>query len=496
MPLFRQKAYQIALYVNGGLLMLAFLLAFIHNTWLLALLIGVPALLIPLMLKQSLGDHPLARISYGISFMLFCALHIQQSMGMTEVHFGIFVLLAILIAFRDWLVILMAATVIAVHHLLFMYLQASGQPVYLVPESDATFRIVMIHAAYVVVEAVVLMLICRYSLREAQIGQFFLDSSVHMLDKQGKINLNINKPIVQSSLINRFTGVIGTMQSTIQTIDSAAERMNQGSSQLMQEGSALTDGMAQQMTEVERIASATEQMSASIRELAELSTQVVSLAQLSDDAASSGQSSIETTINTIQTLSDNLTESRHKVHSMAESTNEIKGVLDVIQAIAEQTNLLALNAAIEAARAGEQGRGFAVVADEVRTLASRTNKSTDEIKNMIGRMIEASKQSVEAVDICLGQLDQTRDSASNSGKQLSIILQQVTEVVQSANIMSSTLQQQGEASQEIAESTQHLSGMASEQQQQGQKVLHIAKDVQEQTLVLNEEVSRFSRASR
>ncbi|MDP4529229.1 methyl-accepting chemotaxis protein [Alkalimonas delamerensis] len=492
MPKFRQQAFQIALYVNCGLLVLAFLLAFLHNTWLLALLIGVPAVAIPFWLQQSLGDHPLARISYGISFMLFSALHIQQSMGMTEVHFGIFVLLAVLIAFRDWLVILVAAGVIAVHHLLFMWLQSSGQPVYLVPDSDATFTIVMIHAGYVVVEAVVLMLICRYSYKEAQIGQFFMTSSHQMLNEQGKISLQTPEPVVRSRLIDRFTQVMATVQQTVQTIDGVARQLNHESGELLEQGSSLADRMTQKMKEVERIASATEQMSASIQELAELANQVVSLAHDSDQAAGSGQASITTTIQTIQALAENLAASRQKVHGMAESTQEIKGVLDVIQGIAEQTNLLALNAAIEAARAGEQGRGFAVVADEVRTLASRTNSSAGEIKGMIERMVQSSQQSVEAVDQCLNQLEQTKESASDSGEQLRAILQQVQSVLQSAEIMSTTLSQQGQASQEIAESAQELSSMAIEQQQQGQRVVDVAQGVKSASDTLAIEMKRFS----
>lgn len=492
MPKFRQQAYQIALYVNCGLFILAMLLAFLHNTWLLALLIGVPAVAIPFWLQQSLGDHPLARISYGISFMLFSALHIQQSMGMTEVHFGIFVLLAVLIAFRDWLVILVAAGVIAVHHLLFMWLQSSGQPVYLVPESDATFTIVMIHAAYVVVEAIVLMLICRYSYKEAQIGQFFMNSSQQMLNTDGRIVLNTPVPAVNSRLIGRFITVVSTIEQTVGTIDQVAKQLDQESDELLQQGSSLADRMTQKMKEVERIAAATEQMSASIQELAELANQVVSLAHDSDQAADSGQASISTTIQTIQALADNLVASRQKVHGMAESTQEIKGVLDVIQGIAEQTNLLALNAAIEAARAGEQGRGFAVVADEVRTLASRTNSSAGEIKGMIERMVQSSQQSVEAVDQCLNQLEQTKLSAGESGEQLRAILQQVQSVLQSAEVMSTTLSQQGQASQEIAESAQQLSAMAIEQQQQGQRVVAGAQEVKTASSTLALEMKRFS----
>ncbi len=165
---FRTEAFQIANYVNAGLLVLSLVFSFIFGSWLPTLLIGLPAALIPWFLLNSLGDQQLTRISYGISYMLFAALQIHLSQGMLEMHFGIFVLLAILIAFRDYLVVLSAAGFIAVHHLLFMWLQAGGSAVFVLPPGGLSLEIVLIHAAYVVAESVVLVLICRNSLKEAQ----------------------------------------------------------------------------------------------------------------------------------------------------------------------------------------------------------------------------------------------------------------------------------------------------------------------------------------
>jgi len=168
----------------------------------------------------------------------------------------------------------------------------------------------------------------------------------------------------------------------------------------------------------------------------------------------------------------------------------------VIQAIAEQTNLLALNAAIEAARAGEQGRGFAVVADEVRTLASRTHKSTDEIKVMIARLVQNSNQSVTAVEDSLHKLTATVDTAGESHQVLQSIQQKVQQVLESADVMSQTLQQQGHASTEIARSTGELMAIAAQQQAQGAKVTAIAHEVEGITRELNEASERFVHSQR
>src|SRR5690606_9575669 len=170
--------------------------------------------------------------------------------------------------------------------------------------------------------------------------------------------------------------------------------------------------------EVDRIAAATEQMSQSIGEVTALSKQVLQAATQAEQAAAEGRQSVGQTIQSVSALARQLGETGDKVNDVATATADIRKVLDVIESIAEQTNLLALNAAIEAARAGEQGRGFAVVADEVRTLASRTRGSTDEIKAMIEQLVTNSNKSVAVVQRSIEQLQDTRQHAEQSGKML------------------------------------------------------------------------------
>jgi len=488
---FRAQAYGIANAVNLGLLVIALILAAVFGGWLPALLIGVPTLLLPWALQQSLADAAVVRLSYSVSYMLFAALHIHLAQGMLEMHFIIFVLLAILTVFRDYLVILAAAAVIAVHHLLFMWLQQQGAAVFAFPSNDVSFGIVLLHAAYVVAETVVLVVICRNSLREAQQAEFFLQSTEQMLDEQGKIRLLLSPATAQTRLVSNFRKVIETIRDTVQTIEQSALALEQDTGLLVTEGHLLSDRIAGKTKEVERIATATEQMSMSIQELATLAGDVLQLAEQSAQASSSGLQAVDQTIAQVQRLSSDLEQTKGKVHGMASSTSEIRGVLDVIQSIAEQTNLLALNAAIEAARAGEQGRGFAVVADEVRNLASKTHQSTDEIKKMIERLVQGSSDSVQAVDQSLQQLAATVSTAGDSHMVLEQIQQKVGQMLSSTDVMSRTLQQQGQASGEIARSTAELMTLAAEQQSQGVKVTDIAHQVEAVTRGLNAAAERF-----
>lgn len=488
---FRQQAFQIVIVVNTSLFVITLVLAAFFGNWLAALLVGLPSVIVPVLLYRMLGDHMLARVSFGVSFMFFAALHIHQSFGLTEIHFGIFVLLAILFAFRDQWVIIAAAIVIAVHHLLFMWLQQQNAGVYLLPDAQNSLAIVMLHAIYVVVEAIALIFICRIALREAKVGQALFDATDALLSKEGAVQLNKRAVALNSRVITGFNRVLDSLQQTIKTLNSSALELNKQSDVMLAEGKYLADGMQAKLREVERIAAATEQMSSSIADLHKLAQQVADYAVAAEQSALSGQTAVNATIGSVRQLSVQLTETGDKVNHMAAASDDIRKVLDVIQAIAEQTNLLALNAAIEAARAGEQGRGFAVVADEVRTLASRTQKSTGEIKHIIERLVSNSVDSVTVVKQSTVQLADTQQHAEQSDALLGVILQQARLVADSAHTMHNAIEQQNAASEEVARSAQQLNNMTDHQNQQSNSVLTSATRLTELAATLNSETKKF-----
>ena len=152
--------------VNWILLLLAFGLAGWHDTWGAALAIGLPAALVPTAMMVLMPGTRLTRIANAAAFMIFAALHIHQAHGMIELHFGIFVLLAFLLYYRDWMAIVAAAAVIAVHHLSFNYLQASGMGVFLF-DARTGLDLVIIHAAYVVFESALLIYMATQLHKEA-----------------------------------------------------------------------------------------------------------------------------------------------------------------------------------------------------------------------------------------------------------------------------------------------------------------------------------------
>lgn len=488
---FRKQAFSISIAVTIFLLIASCILGFYFDQLLLSVLIGIPSVLIPFFLYKLLGDHIMSRSAYAASYMILTALHIQLLSGKLEMHFGIFVLLAVLTAFRDKWTILVGAAVIAVHHFSFMYLQHNGYPFFVMPDHENMLATTFLHAFYVIAESAVLMFISHKSLQEGLIGQSLSDATINM-HKDSKIDLRVRASIIDSTVTDSFNNSIEQIGKTIVTIDQSTKDISKESFGLLATGNDIADGMSKKLREIERIAAATDEMSKSIKSLSDLSKQLADLANQTEQTAVDGDGAVNTSLLSVNQLTDALNQTAIKVENVASATQDITQVLEVITNIADQTNLLALNAAIEAARAGEQGRGFAVVADEVRTLASKTKDSTTEIRQIIERLISNSEQSVEDVKSCLEQLEKTRHATLNSQQVLQAILAQSKEVFSSSLTMSSAIAQQSQASEEVSMSANSLMTMASEQNGQGQMLVTQANNLNSITVTLDKEVSKFA----
>lgn len=212
----------------------------------------------------------------------------------------------------------------------------------------------------------------------------------------------------------------------------------------------------QQAEATEQVSVAMGQMSSTVREVAESAAQASTLTTQAQQMAGSGQTSVETTIESVLELHSELENSKQVINALSESSRQIEGILDVIGSIADQTNLLALNAAIEAARAGEAGRGFAVVADEVRSLAQKTQSSTGEIHQMINRLQETAKQAVEAVERGGDLSEHCRQQAIETGSRLQEINEMLNQVTDSSHQIASAVEEQAGVSDEIARNVEHI----------------------------------------
>ena len=280
--------------------------------------------------------------------------------------------------------------------------------------------------------------------------------------------------------VNRFIESLRLLLGQIIELGNKFDQQSKSLEGLSNRSKEVTDGA---MEETSMLAASITQMSASVHEVAESATTAATQAQRANEESQQGQSVVETTKDVISSLSEEVQSSAKAIEQLKNDASSIDGVVNVIRGIAEQTNLLALNAAIEAARAGEQGRGFAVVADEVRALASRTQSSTEEIQEMIGALQNSADQafkimqhgkeraetavehsneakaSLENINNTIGLMSDMSTQIAAAAEQQSMVSSEISE---NANKLSMYSGEAAELSEGVSDSTNSLAGMASD----------------------------------
>lgn len=246
-------------------------------------------------------------------------------------------------------------------------------------------------------------------------------------------------------IIKSFNRMAATLRTMCMDVSSASDRLMTSSSHLIKVTEETSANTLQQQSDSNIALSAVVDVDHSIQQVASNTREAAEVAQNANNSAQSGASIVQGTISQLDQLSKGVDETMTVINQLESETLSIGSVLDVIRGISEQTNLLALNAAIEAARAGEHGRGFAVVADEVRTLASRTNQSTQDIQTMIERLQDKSRAAVATMERSHAQLKQGVESATEAGSSLQIIASAVQNISNLNQMISAESEQQGEA---------------------------------------------------
>lgn len=242
----------------------------------------------------------------------------------------------------------------------------------------------------------------------------------------------------------------------------------------------------QQQSQIEQVAAAMTEMSSTVTEVAANARLAAESAQQANTDVTSGKAVVEKTVSSINSLASEVERANEVIRTLQTDSEEIGSVLDVIRGIAEQTNLLALNAAIEAARAGEQGRGFAVVADEVRTLASRTQQSTEEIQKMIERLQTGANDAVHVMEASHKQAKDSVEHASETGEALEKITSAVDTINQMNLEISNASEQQTSVAHEIDVSLSQINqashesvSSAGEASQESDNLNHLASSLQQ-----------------
>lgn len=291
-----------------------------------------------------------------------------------------------------------------------------------------------------------------------------------------------------ANYMNQFLAELQSMIKGVVDRTHSITTQAQDSSHISQASSQQVEN---QQGEVNQIATAIHEMSATAAEVASHAELTASAAQNSTQACQNGQEVIQKNLTSIHDLSSQVQEAASVIEQLENNAQEINQILATIQGIAEQTNLLALNAAIEAARAGEQGRGFAVVADEVRVLSKRTHDSTEEIRSMIDTLQNNSRQAVDTMQASTTLTTNSVGFAQAASDSLSQITQSITEISDMATQIANAAEEQRAVSEDISRNTQsvkELSDQLAEQAAQGSQSAH---NMSHATADMLQDVSRF-----
>jgi methyl-accepting chemotaxis protein len=583
----RAAADRVMLSMMVFLLLVCFGIAYFTSTWTLTAVVGIPALLVPWAIYQGAPGSLASRIAISCALMVFSALSIQQSQGMIESHFGIFTLLAFLLYYRDWRAIVAAAGLIAVHHVLFGYLQATQVAGITVIEGQVHIGTIILHASYVVFEAAVLIFMATILRREAvesalvaelsgqisegdfsprgkavsatespllykvsqmqkslqstmqdivgvmtAVAQGHLDRRVTVEAKGdlAALKQNINQSIqVQQSVFEDIThvmqgvangnfalrvtaeakGELDVLKQNINQSMSAQQTVFQDITHVMQgvaQGNLQRRVVAQALGELDQLKqninqsldalrSAMTTIHGNARQVAVASDEASNaIGQISDgarsqtDAISQVSNAVRQTVTSVSEVSQNTELASQKsrqsfvlvrasmakmdemvkvVNNIATNSEKINKITEVIEGIANKTNLLSLNAAIEAARAGEHGKGFAVVADEVGKLALNSAESSQEIAILVKQAVEEARSAVTAVgEVSKDMLGIERETQATDEmlQRIASALEEQSNAVEKINSNLNNLDQIAQsnsaASEEIAATVVELSKIA------------------------------------
>ncbi|MEH8260775.1 methyl-accepting chemotaxis protein [Aeromonas veronii] len=281
---------------------------------------------------------------------------------------------------------------------------------------------------------------------------------------QHEQDLTVTVPVIREDELGQVARALNDMVShfrrLIGEMDDVAEQLSTGADALNELGLTSAEQMAQQRLETDQSAAAMNEMSATVNEIAQNTNSAAIAARQAENKAEEGQAVVKETIGNMALLSGQLQNTSTVLQNLAIESNNITQVMGVIRSIAEQTNLLALNAAIEAARAGEQGRGFAVVADEVRVLAQRTQNSTGEIQNTVNRLQQNATMAVDSMNIGLSEVEKTNTLMLTCGISLEEIVSAVDDLNNLNVQVAAAAEEQSKVTEEMTRSMVNIADIA------------------------------------
>ncbi|HCT2507974.1 MULTISPECIES: methyl-accepting chemotaxis protein [Aeromonas] len=307
---------------------------------------------------------------------------------------------------------------------------------------------------------------------------------------------DFSQPIkVPAGAKESLIGLLATMQSTLKGIiaqvSHSSEELSSSADSIAQIAEQTAQFATSQQTSTQTMAAAIEELVVSISHLSDNATHADELSKISANTLEEGSGVIKQTLDSIQSISDTVSNAASSIADLNSHTQQISEIIEVIRGIADQTNLLALNAAIEAARAGEQGRGFAVVADEVRNLASRSAASTQQITGMIGKIQSGADASIRSMENTVNNVSRGVSLASQTGAAIASIQDHASNLTGLMGEISHTLREQSTAANEVVSTVGNITSLS---EQSGDAARHVSQEaakLKQLSRLLRQEMAHF-----
>ena len=328
--------------------------------------------------------------------------------------------------------------------------------------------------------------------------KYFTESVHAMLGKMEKfsegdlsIELNSDRDDEVGIFYSGFNKAMSNIRNFINSLLDAITAVASAANQISTSTEKMAAGAQEQSTQASEVAVAVEQMTKTIYETTQNTSKAAEASRNAGKVAKKGGHVVEETIDGMNRISEVVRKSAETVQELGKSSNQIGEIVEVINDIADQTNLLALNAAIEAARAGEQGRGFAVVADEVRKLAERTSKATKEIATMINQIQKETEEAVISMQTGKDEVQRGKELAQKAGNSLKEIITRADEVVHIVTQVATASEEQTSASEQISKNIESINNVTKEGVSGIQQIARTSEDLNRLTLNLQRLISQF-----